>query len=95
MGKIFCGSDGDDGEQALRAAIEPAEGVADKQQSGEVRHCLQGRTAKRLAWERGEGLPLQEYCVWTFSQIEDYARDWSTCEAFTRSIVTEDCPFLI
>ncbi len=58
---LLCGSEGDDGEQALRAAIEPAEGVVDKQQSGEVRHCLQGRTVERLAWERGEDLPLQEY----------------------------------
>ena len=42
---LLCGSEGDDGEQALRAAIEPAEGVAEN--------------AKRL--ERGEDLPLQEY----------------------------------
>jgi len=42
---MLCGSEGDDGEQALRAAIEPAEGVAEN--------------AKRL--ERGEDLPLQEY----------------------------------
>ena len=36
----------------------PLEGVADKQQSGEKRPCLQGRFVERLAWERGEGLPL-------------------------------------
>ena len=41
---------------ALRGV--PAEGVADKQQSGENRHCLQGRFVERLAWERGEGFPL-------------------------------------
>ena len=36
------------------AAFEPPlEGVADKQQSGEKRPCLQGRFV-----ERGEGLPL-------------------------------------
>ena len=58
---MLCGSEGDDGERALRAAIEPAEGVADKQQSGENRRCLQRRFVERLAWERGEDLPLQEY----------------------------------
>ena len=36
----------------------PAEGVADKQQSGSNRRCLQGRFVERLAWERGEGFPL-------------------------------------
>ena len=39
----------------------PAEGVADKQQSGENRHCLQGRFVERLAWERGEGFPPPQY----------------------------------
>ncbi|QSI01922.1 hypothetical protein DYE50_04945 [Treponema ruminis] len=41
---------------ALRGV--PAEGVADKQQSGENRRCLQRRFVERLAWERGEGFPL-------------------------------------
>ena len=43
------------------AGVSPAEGVADKQQSGENRHCLQGRFLERLAWETGEGFPLQKY----------------------------------
>ena len=35
------------------AAFEPPlEGVADKQQSGEKRPCLQGRFVERLAWGR-------------------------------------------
>ena len=42
---------------ALRGC-PPLKGVADKQQSGEKRPCLQGRFVERLAWERGEGLPL-------------------------------------
>lgn len=42
---------------ALRGC-PPLEGVADKQQSGEKRPCLQGRFVERLAWERGEDLPL-------------------------------------
>ena len=41
-----------------RCGVSPLEGVADKQQSGEKRHCLQGRFAERLAWERGEDFPL-------------------------------------
>ena len=41
-----------------RCGVSPLEGVADKQQSGENRHCLQGRFVERLAWERGEGFPL-------------------------------------
>ena len=41
-----------------RCGVSPQEGVADKQQSGEKRHCLQGRFAERLAWERGEVFPL-------------------------------------
>ena len=47
---------------ALRGSFEknfaPLEGVADKQQSGGNRHCLQGRFVERLAWETGEGFPL-------------------------------------
>nr|MCR5699078.1 DEAD/DEAH box helicase family protein [Treponemataceae bacterium] len=43
---MLCGSDGEDGERALRAASEPAEGVAKKGVSSS---------------ERGEDLPLQEY----------------------------------
>ena len=41
--------------------MSPLEGVADKQQSGENRHCLQGRFVERLAWERGEGFPPPQY----------------------------------
>ena len=41
-----------------RCGVSPLEGVADKQQSGEKRHCLQGRFAERLAWKRGEDFPL-------------------------------------
>ena len=40
------------------AGVSPAEGVADKQQSGEKRPCLQGRFVERLAWERGGDFPL-------------------------------------
>ena len=36
----------------------PAEGVADKQQSGGKGPCLQGPFAERLAWERGGDFPL-------------------------------------
>ncbi|MCR5079802.1 MAG: DEAD/DEAH box helicase family protein, partial [Treponema sp.] len=43
---MLCGSDGEDNERALRAASEPAEGVAE---NGESRS------------QRGEDLPLQEY----------------------------------
>ncbi len=39
------------------AGVSPAEGVADKQQSGEKRPCLQGRFVERLAWERGGDFP--------------------------------------
>lgn len=48
----------------LRAGVlgaEPlGEGVADKQQSGENRHCLQGRFMERLAWERGGDFPRRQ-----------------------------------
>ena len=40
------------------AGVSPAEGVADKQQSGKNRHLFQGRFLERLAWETGEGFPL-------------------------------------
>ena len=47
---------------ALRGCVKmnfaPLEGVADKQQSGENRLCLQRRFVERLAWEPGEGFPL-------------------------------------
>ncbi len=50
---------------ALRGSFEknfaPLEGVADKQQSGGNRHCLQGRFVERLAWETGEGFPLLKF----------------------------------
>ena len=46
------------GNKTGRCGVSPLEGVADKQQSGENRHCLQGRFVERLAWERGEGFPL-------------------------------------
>lgn len=39
------------------AGVSPAEGVADKQQSGKKRPCLQGRFVERLAWKRGGDFP--------------------------------------
>ena len=62
---LLCGSEGDDGEQALRAAIEPAEGVGrslrELTEFSSKTRAARGIRNEREARSFERDLPLQEY----------------------------------
>ena len=83
-----------------RCGVSPLEGVADKQQSGEKRHCLQGRFAERLAWSEGKTFP--SFCLWNcfilnfqIAFLKLHSDFCCSCHRYCLEINSrEGCPFL-